>query len=177
MVAQRERGEACLRGEKINVESWGKQEGGDEHFQGWVGIIYGALLFTRLQRSGGASYTHRQVVLKSGKERGTEDWVRHALRFVVHVNAVCLSSRFLQIWGCFTSPACILPFTGGQQRLAHMCSLGINSRGPMRGTNGATYVQRFHSSHAVDCMNIFKWSRTVAFLTFIWQCQRTLWLS
>lgn len=100
-------------------------------FQGWFGIIYGAVLFTRLQRSGGASYTHKQVMLKSGKERGTEDWVRHEL-FVVHVSAVCSSSRFLQIWGCFTSPACILPFTEGTD--AHMCSLGINSRGPMRWT-------------------------------------------
>lgn len=66
-------------------------------FQGWVGIIYGAVLFTRVQRSGGARYTHKHGLLKSGKERGTEVWVRHALRFVVHINAVRLSSRFLQI--------------------------------------------------------------------------------
>lgn len=66
------------------------------HFQGWVEIIYGAVLFARLQRSCGASYTHKQV-LKSGEEGGTDDWVRHMLRFVVYVNAVCSSNRFHQI--------------------------------------------------------------------------------
>lgn len=133
MEAQKERGEACLRGEKINVEGWGKQEGRDDAFRAGLGL-YMEPFYSHTYR--GASYTHKEVMLKSGKERGTEDWVRHAL-FVVRVNAVCSSSGFLQIWGCFTSPACILPFTGGQKGLAHMCSLGINSRDPMRWTTWA----------------------------------------
>lgn len=65
--------------EKINVESWGKtsRERRAEASRGQLEIIYRGVLFTRLQRSAEASYTHKQGLVKSGEERQTEAWIRN----------------------------------------------------------------------------------------------------
>lgn len=169
MEAQRERGEARLRGEKINVESWGKQEGRDEQTlsgPGWD-YLWSRFIHTLIEEPWSKFHTQTSVAeIREGKrDRGLG-------QTCADVCCSCKCSVFIkQIWGCFTAGTCSHVLIRKRQLCVtkHLSS----SRGPMSRTAWATSVygepHRFHSSHGVDCMNIFKLGPTVAFLTFNWQ--------
>lgn len=99
MEAQRERRRAVFAWGEDKCGELGKTSGERraDAFRGRVEIIYRGVLFTQLQRSAEASYTHKQGLVNSGEERQIEAWIINGRVFICKW-AVFIKHLSLDLW-------------------------------------------------------------------------------